>query len=57
MTTIVRVPDNADRPTIEQAIRALRFKQDRMPKQYVERRAHVGAEIDELVAMWLAAKA
>lgn len=55
MTTIVRVPDDADRGTIEQAIRALRFKQDRMPRHHVERPAFVGAEIDELVARWLAA--
>ena len=51
----IRIADDASRDAIAEAIRALRFKQDRMPRHHVERRAHVGAEIDELVAMWLAA--
>lgn len=50
----IRVADDADRPTLEQAIRALRFKQDRMPKHWDERRAELSDEIDELVDMWLA---
>lgn len=49
----IRITDDADRPEIEQAIRALRFKQDRMPAHWVDRRAEVGEEIDDLVTRWL----
>lgn len=52
---IVVVTDDADRATIEQAIRALRFKQDRMPAHWTKRREEVGDEIDVLVDRWLAA--
>lgn len=53
--TCIRIADDASRDTIAQAIRALRFKQERMPHAWTERRDEVGKEIDDLVAMWLKA--
>lgn len=53
---IVRVTDDADRATIEQAIVALRFKQGRMPAHWVDRRQQVADEIDDLVTRWLEAE-
>ena len=47
---IVKVSDDADRATLEQAIKALRLKARRMPAHWVERRQQVADEIDELVA-------
>lgn len=44
------------RAEIEQAIRELRAKQDRMPAHWVERRAEVGDAIDVLVDEWLEAE-
>lgn len=53
MAKTLRVPDDADRATLEQAIALLRQRQNRMPQHWHERRAEVGDEIDELVTMWL----
>ena len=47
----------ADRHQLEVAIAALREKQCRMPDHWLERRAEIGAEIDELVDLWLKAPA
>lgn len=52
MTTVVDT-----RADIEAKIIRARAKQDRMPRHWVERRAQVGDEIDELVQRWLAADA
>jgi hypothetical protein len=57
MTTIIKVTDQSTRAELEQAIAALRVKQDRMPSAWVERRAEVAEEIDSLVDWWLEAKA
>lgn len=47
------ITDHATRAEIEQAIVLLRNKQKRMPSHWVDRRAEVGDEIDELVTDWL----
>lgn len=52
---IVRVTDDADRATLEQAIIALRLQARRMPTHWVERRQQVADEVDELVDRWIAA--
>lgn len=52
---IVRVTDDADRATIEQAIKALRLKAKRMPAHWVDRQQQVADEIDALVDRWIAA--
>jgi hypothetical protein len=54
---VVRVSKQSTRAELEAGITALRAKQDRMPKAWVDRRAEVGDEIDELVDWWLEAKA
>ena len=54
-TPIVRITDDADRATLEQAIIALRFKQERLPAHFVEKREAISEEIEGLVRMWLAA--
>lgn len=51
---MIRVTDDPDQAGVEEAIRVLRDKQRRMPAHWVERRAAVGDDIDELVDMWLA---
>lgn len=53
---IVRVTDDADRATIEQAIVALRLKAKRMPKHWTDRRQQVSDEIDGLVDRWMRAE-
>ena len=53
--TIVRVTDYVDRAELEQAIIALRLKQDRMPAHWHERRQQVADEVDMLVDRWIAA--
>lgn len=54
---VIRITDESTRPQIEQAIAALRAKQDRMPAHWTKRRGEVGDEIDGLVTMWLRASA
>lgn len=50
---IIRVHEHDTRANIEAAIAALRIKQQRMPAHWVDRRAEVADEIDELVEQWL----
>lgn len=50
---IIKVTDHATRHEIEQAIVALRAKVQRMPAHWVDRRAEVSDEIDELVTDWI----
>lgn len=52
---IVRVTDDANRATIEEAIKALRLKAKRMPKHWVDRQQQVADEVDALVDRWIAA--
>lgn len=52
---IIRITDDADRATLEQAIIALRLKATRMPAHWVERRQQVADEVDRLVDRWIAA--
>lgn len=47
------ITDHATRAEIEQAIVLLRDKQKRMPSHWVDRRAEISDEIDELVTDWL----
>lgn len=55
MQPIVKVTDADVRADLEAAIAALRLKQRRMPAAWVDRRAEVGAVIDDLVDAWLRA--
>ena len=48
---------DANRHQLEVAIAALRAKQQRIPEHWLERRAEIGKEIDELVDLWLKAPA
>jgi hypothetical protein len=57
MSTTIHITDASLRTEIELAITELRRKQHRMPAAWVDRRAEVGDEIDELVDMWLEAEA
>lgn len=41
------------RADIEERIRRKRAAQDRMPMHWVDRRAEIGDEIDDLVTRWL----
>ena len=50
---IVRIADDADRATIEQAIVALRLKARRMPAHWTDRQQQVADEVDRLVERWL----
>jgi hypothetical protein len=54
MSAITKLSARAE---IERQIAVLRAKQDRMPKAWVDRRAEVGDEIDQLVDWWLEADA
>lgn len=51
------ITDDSTRAALAEAIVAMRAKQRRMPIHWVDRRAEVGEEIDELVAAWLRAPA
>lgn len=53
---MLRITDDSPACDIDAAIVALRDKQRRLPAHWVERRAEVGDEIDELVALRLAAE-
>ena len=52
---VLRITATSSRADIELAIASLRAKQNRLPAHWVDRRAEVGDEIDELVGQWLAA--
>lgn len=56
-TPIVRVTDDADRATLAEAIKALRFKQRRLPAHFIAKRDEIAEELETLVSMWLAAEA
>ena len=57
MPDTIRISETSTRSEIEQAIATLRAKVQRMPSHWVDRRAEVGEEIDQLVDMWLEAEA
>lgn len=56
MAAHILITCKSTRAQIESEIRRLRAKQDRMPNHWVDRRAEVGDEIDDLVDFWLLAE-
>jgi hypothetical protein len=55
--SMIVVTDTSTRADIEAAIAERRVKAKRMPSHWVDRRAEVAAEVDDLVDAWLKARA